>query len=333
MGGVGREEGGSGSGMGSAGSGRGDGSFRAAGAYHAHDFEWEDLAREAGPVVEAAAAPCLPPGREEAPWTRGKAVNSQVAAWEAFHRIQNNGAKFFEPRRYLMREFPGLLEARKVLELGCGSGSSALPVVQQNKACEVTAIDFSEASVLQLRDAAGRLGLDSSRFRAEVCDVSARPCPPPLQGLGADACLMIFLLSAVEMAQMPDVLSNAWEALCPGGQVYFRDYGLYDSAQLKWPSAQQSSTPASSAGPAVGSTYWRQDGTLSHFFEQSHLEALFEAAGFVTVEVEYACVRVVNRKKRTHMQRVFVHGVFLKASGSLGNTGDSTPGKTLGETI
>ena len=115
--------------------------------------------------------------------------------------------------------------------------------------------------------------------------------------------------------------------------MYFRDYGLYDSAQLKWPSAQQSSTPASSAGPAVGSTYWRQDGTLSHFFEQSHLEALFEAAGFVTVEVEYACVRVVNRKKRTHMQRVFVHGVFLKASGSLGNTGDSTPGKTLGETI
>ena len=318
--------------MGSVGSGRGDGSFRAAGAYHARDFEWEDLAREAGPVLEAAAAPRPPPGREEAPWTRGKAVNSPAAAWEAFHRIQNNGAKFFEPRRYLMREFPGLLEAQKVLELGCGSGSSALPVVQQNKDCEVTAIDFSEASVSQLRDAARGLGLDPSRFRSEVCDVSIRPCPPPLQGLGADACLMIFLLSAVERAQMPDVLSNAFEALCPGGQVFFRDYGLYDSAQLKWPSGQQSSTPASSAGPAVGSTYWRQDGTLSHFFERSHLEALFTAAGFVTVESEYACVRVVNRKKGTHMQRVFVHGVFLKPPGSLGNTEEATP-ETLGETI
>ena len=286
----------------------GEGGFSAAGEYHARDFDWADHARQT--AAAAAASPQRPGGRGDEAGEEGPGC-SPAGAWERFHRVQNGRAKFFEPRRYLMHEFPGLFGARRVLELGCGSGSAALPVAAENPGCEVLAVDFAEASVTQLQGSARELGLGPPRVRATVCDAAARPCPRPLMGLGADACLMVFLLSAVEPARMPDVLTNAFEALHPGGRVYFRDYGLYDAAQIKWPPAQQSAN-SESGGTGVGPTYWRQDGTLSHFFERGHLVGLFKSSGFLAVEAEYVCVHARNRKKGTLTKRVFVHGVFEK---------------------
>jgi len=292
------------------------GGFSAAGEYHARDFDWAEHARETALAREAAAAaaPARRPdgGGDGASEEEEGPGCSPAGAWERFHRVQNGRAKFFEQRRYLMREFPGLLGARRVLELGCGSGSTAIPVASENRGCEILAVDFAEASVTQLQGAARELGLSPPRVRATVCDAAAMPCPEPLRGLGADACLMVFLLSAVEPARWPDVLANAFEALCPGGRVYFRDYGLHDSAQIKWPPAQQSSNPGP-GGTGAGPTYWRQDGTLSHFFEVSHLVRLFKASGFLAVEAEYVCVHARNRKKGTLTRRVFVHGVFERS--------------------
>ncbi len=290
----------------------GGGGFSAAGEYHARDFDWADHARQTALALEAAgaaASPQRPGGRGDVAGEEEGPGCSPAGAWERFHRVQNGRAKFFEPRRYLMREFPGLLGARRVLELGCGSGSAALPVAAENPGCEVLAVDFAESSVKQLQGAARELGLGPPRVRATVSDAAARPCPHPLKGLGADACLMVFLLSAVEPARMLDVLANAFEALCPGGRVYFRDYGLYDAAQIKWPQAQQSTKPGSGG---MGPTYWRQDGTLSHFFERGRLVGLFKSSGFLAVEAEYVCVHARNRKKGSLTKRVFVHGVFEK---------------------
>ncbi len=58
--------------------------------------------------------------------------------------------------------------------------------------------------------------------------------------------------------------------------------------------------------------YRRGDGTLCYFFSVEDLSSKAEAAGFEAVECKYACTRLLNRKKRFEMRRVFVHGVFRK---------------------
>ena len=56
----------------------------------------------------------------------------------------------------------------------------------------------------------------------------------------------------------------------------------------------------------------RQDGTTACFFEPDKLSALCECAGFATRECEWACTRLVNRKRGLEMRRVFVHGLFQR---------------------
>ena len=62
--------------------------------------------------------------------------------------------------------------------------------------------------------------------------------------------------------------------------------------------------------------YFRQDGTTAYFFEPDRLQELFEGAGFVVRECEWACTRLVNRRRGLVMRRVFVHGVFERPSHS-----------------
>lgn len=58
--------------------------------------------------------------------------------------------------------------------------------------------------------------------------------------------------------------------------------------------------------------YVRSDGTRSYFFCLDTVRNLFMGAGFTELELEYCCVRSVNRRKGKNMQRVWVHGKFQK---------------------
>lgn len=60
--------------------------------------------------------------------------------WEEFYR-QNSTARFYKLRRYILLEFPMLAEpgALHVAEIGCGCGSSILPVMANNPLVRVTA--------------------------------------------------------------------------------------------------------------------------------------------------------------------------------------------------
>ncbi len=56
--------------------------------------------------------------------------------WERFY-LSHPSARFFKERRYLLREFPVLAQQappKLVLEIGCGCGSSLLPVLKANPA-------------------------------------------------------------------------------------------------------------------------------------------------------------------------------------------------------
>ena len=46
-------------------------------------------------------------------------------------------------------------------------------------------------------------------------------------------CTMIFVLSAIHPDKMLRALQHVHRCLRPGGRILFRDYGVYDMAQVK----------------------------------------------------------------------------------------------------
>eukprot|EP00250_Pteridium_aquilinum_P005961 c15970_g1_i2 orf=115-450(+) len=91
--------------------------------YFSQDFQWEDLRDE----VERTK------GLENVPTTsQSLHQDHNVEAWDKFHKLHAKHA-FFKERRYLVKEFPDLLasdRALKILEIGCGTGSSVLPILR-----------------------------------------------------------------------------------------------------------------------------------------------------------------------------------------------------------
>ena len=239
----------------------------------------------------------------------------QDAAWHAFHQ-QHAGTHFFKPRRYLLQEFsqlsaPGLC----LLEIGCGSGASALPVLSRSPTARVACCDFAQSAVdLCLQNtSAYRARCDA--FRADVCDESfsaAMEASAARTGWGRsfDAVLCAFVLSAVPPEKLRAALVNALSAVRAGGCLLVRDYGDLDLPQLRF-----------AANACRGDRlFQRADGTLARFFRPEELREEVQAAAAQAgiagkcLDTHYCCVRVTNRSQALTMKRVFVHGVWRRGS-------------------
>lgn len=89
-------------------------------------------------------------------------------------------------------------------------------------------------------------------------------------GSGVDIASLIFVLSAVHPDKFADVLSNVACVLKPGGLLVFRDYGLYDMAQVRF-----------GRGNKLGENFYvRQDGTRWVF-----LFSLYNGLGLMTCSI------------------------------------------------
>ncbi|KAJ2740257.1 hypothetical protein GGI20_005903, partial [Coemansia sp. BCRC 34301] len=98
-----------------------------------------------------------------------------------------------------------------------------------------------------------------------------------------------------------DAVSNIIEILKPGGRVLFRDYGIYDLAQLRFKSGHK----------LENNLYVRQDGTLSYYFSTERLRELFvHHGGLVELDNEYIVKRLVNVKREIDSDRVFAQAKF-----------------------
>lgn len=262
------------------------------------------------------------------------ASEAKGVGWEAFHQ-RHAAARFFKEKRYIPLAFPALMKPDiHVAEIGCGCGSALLPVLKANPAARVTACDVSPTAIELLKVAAERERIDLNRIHSFPYDASIETTTQtipeinsittqeqgttgriqettkstaggPLAGLNADYVLMIFTLSALWPKDMLCMLRHAYHALRPGGLLLFRDYGLYDMAQLRFPGSQL-------LDPGESLVYQRLDGTLSSFFSIGRMEKLAHDAGLQVVECEYVTTFIKNRKKKTELKRVFVHGVFKK---------------------
>ena len=263
-------------------------------AYHEQrDFSLEDVraAGERRVAEQAAEMGAAGPGREPGP--------GEGRHWERFHQMHST-AQFFKERRYLVKAFPELLDARcaHVLEAGCGTGSSAVALLRARQAVHVTGVDYSPTAVALAAKNVDAAGF-SSRFSSSRCDICReRPPPSPAPGGLYDAGLMVFTLSAIPPAAAAAALRNLGAGLREGARLLVRDYGVFDMAMLRFKGA---------AAVVPGELYRRSDGTLARFMT---LEALRELVREVP-ELEwddgrYNLIKLVNRKTDTHMHRVFV---------------------------
>ncbi|RYR62688.1 hypothetical protein Ahy_A04g020408 isoform B [Arachis hypogaea] len=257
--------------------------------YFSKDFEWEEVRAdvESNPSFRYHLLPFQPSKSQ---------TESDVRAWKRFH-VRHSSGKFFKERRYLLKEFPELVSSAphtKLLEVGCGNGSTALPILRANKDVIVYACDCSDETLERAKEILGAATIVafSHRFRTFCCDVSTDGFPNWL----------IFTLSAIPLERMPRFIKECFDVLNPGGMVLFRDYGLYDMTMLRFEEDKR-----------VGfREYMRLDGTRSYFFCLDTVRDLFVGSGFTELELDYCCVKSVNRQKGKCMRRIWVHGKFQK---------------------
>ena len=73
-----------------------------------------------------------------------------------------------------MMEFPCLMQPHQhVFEIGCGCGSSLLPILKANITSRVTATDLSPTAVRLFCKAAEVAGIDRARYEAFALDAVA----------------------------------------------------------------------------------------------------------------------------------------------------------------
>uniref|UniRef100_A0A8C8SKD5 tRNA N(3)-cytidine methyltransferase n=1 Tax=Pelusios castaneus TaxID=367368 RepID=A0A8C8SKD5_9SAUR len=136
-------------------------------------------------------------------------------------------------------------------------------------------------------------------FVHDVCDDALRyPFPDEI----LDVILLVFVLSAIHPDRMQGVVSRLAKLLKPGGMMLFRDYGRYDTSQLRFKKGRCLSE----------NFYVRGDGTRVYFFTKDEVHNMFTLAGLVEVQNLVDRRLQVNRKKKVKMQRVWIQSKFQK---------------------
>jgi methyltransferase-like protein 6 len=173
--------------------------------------------------------------------------------WDLFYK--RNETRFFKDRHWTAREFEELSSGvensnmpKVMLEVGCGVGNFIFPLVEEGTEMFVYACDLSPRAIefLKLHPS-----YNESTIKAFQCDITTDEISQKIQFESVDLVTLIFVLSAIHPNKFLQTLQNVFNVLKRGGVVLFRDYGLYDMAQLRF-----------KAGHKISENfYMRQDGT------------------------------------------------------------------------
>lgn len=136
-----------------------------------------------------------------------------------------------------------------------------------------------------------------------MCDITKDALPDAaFANGGVDFALLLFSLSALHPDKMKAAVKKVVAAIKPGGKLFFRDYGRYDQAQLRFRSGCK----------LQENFYVRQDNTRAYYFTTEEIADIFTEAGLVPVENEYIRRQYANRLQNVVRFRVWVHAIFEK---------------------
>lgn len=192
----------------------------------ASESEWdpEQLAAcQAALAQQAAASRALNTGvakfsSKSSPFHKARYGSRKQELWDRFYSRHED--RFFKDRHYLERDFPELAALAssgapfRFLECGCGVGNALFPLVRRHRAMHVFAVDLS-ARAIRLVQAHPLCA--TGQVDAYVCDVTREVLPLAIQHV--DVALMLFMLSALHLDEMPVVFSQLADRLRPGGTV------------------------------------------------------------------------------------------------------------------
>ncbi|XP_055542416.1 tRNA N(3)-methylcytidine methyltransferase METTL6 [Wyeomyia smithii] len=228
--------------------------------------------------------------------------------WDLFYK--RNEDRFFKDRHWTTREFEELLadatsesserDVKTLLEIGCGVGNLIFPLMEDgDRNFFIYACDLSPRAI----DLVKKHNLyDEQYMKAFPCDITSDEIFKTLPDASLDIATLVFVLSAIHPRKFHSVVENIFRLMKPGGMVLFRDYGLYDMAQLRFKPGNKISE----------NFYMRQDGTRSYYFADEEVGRLFQDAGFDVVIKSYIQRRTVNPKENIDVARIFVQGKFRK---------------------
>ncbi|XP_063984836.1 tRNA N(3)-methylcytidine methyltransferase METTL6 [Diachasmimorpha longicaudata] len=222
--------------------------------------------------------------------------------WDLFYK--RNTTSFFKDRHWTTREFQELLDigtadGGSLVEVGCGVGNLIYPLLEDGLRFEkIYACDLSPRAINFVK---GHKLYDPDRIKAFQADVTTDNCFSEITSR-VDVATLIFVLSAIHPQKFQFVAKNLFGILKSGGTVLFRDYGLYDMAQLRFRPGNK----------IADNFYMRQDGTRSYYFSTSEVEEIFQASGFEMVTCMYVQRRTINLKENIDVPRIFVQATFKK---------------------
>ncbi|XP_014665163.1 PREDICTED: methyltransferase-like protein 6 [Priapulus caudatus] len=241
-------------------------------------------------------------------FTQRKLEEDAKKNWDLFYK--RNGTNFFKDRHWITKEFKELIGhdsgstpgSRQILEVGCGVGNLLFPLLQDmgsNSNCFIYACDFSPRAVKFVRENALYSENNCHVFQ---CDLTVDNLCDIIIPSSLDFVTMVFVLSAINPEKMLKALRNVFLVLKPGGCVLFRDYGLYDYAQLRFKPGHKLSE----------NFYVRQDGTRAYYFSLETITELFIMAGYETLQNAYVQKETVNKQMELCVPRIFVQSKFVK---------------------
>lgn len=273
---------------------------------------------------------------------RNKLEKDAKKNWDLFYK--RNGDRFFKDRHWTKREFVELLASeqkdhhnankapRVLLEIGCGCGNFALPLIRSTtNACKdesdsdehqtaddvsiddlfIYCCDISERAIDILRNNAIYMQNHPQRIKAFVADITDEHVCEEIFASQLDAAhqiidmaSLIFVLSAVDPMKMATALRNIHKLLRPNGLVLMRDYAQDDGAMLRFDLKPECKLDER--------FYVRQDGTRAYFFNKQQLCDMFSSVGFACQSIEYVKRETLNRATNERFARIFVQAKFIK---------------------